>query len=377
VRVDFGYGGDRTDEAAREREIAAIEQGLRSTLPVADLQRAGSVICPPGTPVDQSCHIELVLNDACPQLAAWQAGVDLSDSERRAASRNPACDPRNTNGASFGYVADGSAVPALTGASGDDLRRAQEVLAAGGVVVRSPLYIADGQVTLAVTTPDAGTQVPRRGLGDGVELVKVPGYLLTTSIGPGPAVLSAEAVKAAGLDSDVSMVVATTTRMPTPAELERANAALQPLQAFPSLETGFTNEVEPILLMLLAAAVVITIGAASVGTALAAADGRADLSTLAAVGASPTVRRGLSVSQSGVIAVLGSVLGALAGVGAAVAVLAAIAQQYGEVLWPSETPPQPVVPWLTLLITLVATPAVAVLGAGLLTRSRLPIERRL
>jgi putative ABC transport system permease protein len=33
------------------------------------------------------------------------------------------------------------------------------------------------------------------------------------------------------------------------------------------------------------------------------------------------------------------------------------------------------VPWLNLA-TLVAVPVVAMLGAGLLTRSRLPIERR-
>ena len=54
---------------------------------------------------------------------------------------------------------------------------------------------------------------------------------------------------------------------------------------------------------------VITLGAAAIATGLAAADSRADLGTLAAVGASPGVRRALSLSQSGVIAGLGSLLG--------------------------------------------------------------------
>jgi len=100
------------------------------------------------------------------------------------------------------------------------------------------------------------------------------------------------------------------------------------------------------------------------------------LSTLAAVGASPTVRRGLSISQSGVIAGLGSVLGVLAGIGAAIAVIEANNNVYPR-LWPDPGPVQPILPWVTLLVVLIVTPLIAILGAGLFTRSRLPIERRL
>lgn len=40
--------------------------------------------------------------------------------------------------------------------------------------------------------------------------------------------------------------------------------------------------------------------------------------------------------------------------------------------------PYPIaVPWLNVAIALLVVPVVAVLGAGLLTRSRLPVERRL
>lgn len=62
-----------------------------------------------------------------------------------------------------------------------------------------------------------------------------------------------------------------------------------------------------------------------------AADGRADLSTLAAVGASPRVRRALSMSQSAVIAGIGSLLGAAAGLGGAIAVLAALNRGLADV----------------------------------------------
>jgi putative ABC transport system permease protein len=119
----------------------------------------------------------------------------------------------------------------------------------------------------------------------------------------------------------------------------------------------------------------ITLGAAGTATGLAAADGRADLSTLAAIGAAPGMRRLLSLSQSGVIAALGSMLGVVAGVGSGFAVLAATnLSRAGE--WPAPTPYPIAVPWVNLTLAF-AVPLVAMAGAGLLTRSRLPIERRL
>jgi putative ABC transport system permease protein len=164
--------------------------------------------------------------------------------------------------------------------------------------------------------------------------------------------------------------------MPTTAEEDRTNDVMQAVSAYPYIERGVSNETDPRLWILIVAAVAITIGAAAVGTGLAAADGRADLSTLAAVGASPSVRRGLSLSQSGVITVLGSVLGTAVGLGTAIAVITSLNQRYIE-FWPGPEPLPVVVPWVSLAIALIGAPAVAILGAGLLTRSRLPIERRL
>jgi putative ABC transport system permease protein len=77
-----------------------------------------------------------------------------------------------------------------------------------------------------------------------------------------------------------------------------------------------------------------------------------------------------------VIAGLGSLLGVAAGLGASVAVLFALNQGNASV-WPAPAPYPIQVPWLNVGTSLVVVPLIAMLGAGLLTRSRLPIERRL
>jgi putative ABC transport system permease protein len=78
-----------------------------------------------------------------------------------------------------------------------------------------------------------------------------------------------------------------------------------------------------------------------------------------------------------VIAGLGSLLGIVAGLIAGLTILAALDQAYTYTIsWPTRIAYPLVVPWSTLGV-LVLVPVVAMLGAGLLTRSRLPIERRL
>jgi putative ABC transport system permease protein len=178
-----------------------------------------------------------------------------------------------------------------------------------------------------------------------------------------------------GVNTTMSLAVASTSRMPTVAEQDRLQAALG-ASAGVYVERGpGTDSDTRDLLLLAVVAGLITLSAAAIATGLAAADSRPDLATLAAVGASPRVRRVLSVSQAGVIAGLGSLLGAVAGVGAAVAVLYAFNRGLADV-WPAPTPYPVVVPWLNVGVAVLVVPLIAMLGAGLLTRSRLPVERR-
>jgi putative ABC transport system permease protein len=190
-------------------------------------------------------------------------------------------------------------------------------------------------------------------------------------------VMSRAALAKAGLGAQFAGLVAVTSRMPSQAEQDRLRAQISALSdAYQvNVERGPRTSADSMALILALAAAAIALGAAAIATGLAAADGRADLATLAAVGAAPRVRRVLSLSQSGVIAGLGSLLGSVAGLGAAFAVLVALNRPWAD-KWPAPSPYPLVVPWLNLGIALLAVPAIAMLSAGLLTRSRLPIERR-
>jgi putative ABC transport system permease protein len=64
-----------------------------------------------------------------------------------------------------------------------------------------------------------------------------------------------------------------------------------------------------------------------------------------------------------------------AGLGAAGAVILGINRSNADI-WPAPPHMPFAPPWLNVAISLVVVPAVAVLGAGLFTRARLPIERR-
>jgi len=131
------------------------------------------------------------------------------------------------------------------------------------------------------------------------------------------------------------------------------------------VERGYAGTYGPGLLALLVASAVITLGAAGIATALAATEGRPDQATLAAVGAAPRARKELACFQAATVAGLGTVMGIVAGFlpGAAIVIVVPEMRFF--------------VPWMTLGVTVLAVPLLAMLAALALTRSRIPMERRL
>ncbi|WCN82860.1 FtsX-like permease family protein [Micromonospora sp. LH3U1] len=357
------------NESARQPTLAQVAAAARDQLGVGAVAPVYAVGCgPAGT---DYCDVAPVLPPA--QVCPWQPEDALSESHRRQARADPRCGIREAD--YFGgyvqtVVDDGTALPLLTGVEPATTAAAAAVLHAGGVVVTDPRYLHDGVVTVRVNQVDDGLDRPKAARD-------LPGYALPEAAGQPRLLLSTSAARQLGLNPSPAGWVIGTTTPPDEDQRKRFAAALRPFGTI-SLTVeygGAPRDVSPLLLLLAAAAGLITVGAAGIATALAAAEGRAELTTLAAVGAAPALRRVLAICQAGVIAGLGSVLGIVAGLGTAAIVLFSVNRQYATD-WPVPDPYPFLVPWPALGV-LVLVPVVAMLGAGLFTRARLPIERRL
>ncbi|MEU7610742.1 ABC transporter permease [Micromonospora sp. NPDC049204] len=356
-------------ESVRQPSPTQLADMARDQLGADRIAPVNAVSCAPAAA--GYCDVAPVLPPA--QICPWQPGDNLSAADRRQARADRRCriGPLSYDG---GYVQagvdDGTALPLLTGADPATTAAATAVLRAGGVVVTDPRYLHDGLVTVRVNQVDSGTDRPGAA-------ADFPGYALSGAVGQSRLLLSASAARQLGLTWSPAGWVLGASVPPDRQQRERFAGALRPFGTFSmSVEYGRDpQDISPLLLLLAAAAGVITMGAAGIATALAAAEGRAELTTLAAVGAAPALRRMLAICQAGVIAGLGSVLGIVAGLGTAAIVLFSANRQYAND-WPVPDSYPFVVPWPALGV-LVLVPIVAMLGAGLFTRARLPIERRL
>jgi putative ABC transport system permease protein len=210
-------------------------------------------------------------------------------------------------------------------------------------------------------------------------LVRVPASYVDLPLAPRQPVLPPSAVPLLGKDASAqpSLIVASTTRTPTEADEQRLQARVNGV--FAGVERGYRSPYPLLLLVILVASVVVALGSTLAVVALSAAEGRADVATLAAVGAAPRVRRRLAAAQAGVVAVLGTGLGCISGIVSGATLVLLSRDSLRDVLpggVQAETW-QIVMPWRDLGLLAVALPLLAVLAAAALTRSRLPMVRRL
>jgi putative ABC transport system permease protein len=154
------------------------------------------------------------------------------------------------------------------------------------------------------------------------------------------------------------------TREPTGAELAAVSRLLGADDRL-TVENGYQNPGRLFLIGILGAATVVTLLGVAISVSLSAAEGRADLATLAAIGAPPRRRRSLAAAQAWVLGQLGCVLGV--GVGAL----------YGYTAHAAFGSPHFVVPWAEIGGIVLVVPLFAGLLAWLLTRSRLPMVSRI
>ncbi|MFI8434136.1 FtsX-like permease family protein [Streptomyces sp. NPDC079020] len=321
---------------------------------------------------------------------AKELAARLSAEEHKRLTNSPACMDEYMSLTSFGTdtnkIVTGDASLLSAYVKLDD-PAAAKALKAGTPVLLNPAYAKNGEVTLKAVH----TYNPR----DKKNLALHPGKARTTTdrlkVYVAPAkytatpgirmIMPQPTAERLGLHTQIHASVYTTTRPPTEAEKQATSAAIDQAggSAHVITENGSSSREDAILLILALFAGVVTLGAAAITTGLAKADAEADLTTLAAVGAAPGVRRSLSGFQCVVVALTGVLLGTAAGIVPAVALrLLDLRDAMGQMrLQPLNSAYTPIVlPWLTIGLLAVVVPVLAGLLAAGLTRSRLTLSRR-
>jgi putative ABC transport system permease protein len=265
-------------------------------------------------------------------------------------------------------VADPGCGPPAAGRSGELAIGADDALtrlvAGPGFDAAARRALADGKV-LVFARPmldrDGFATVSGRG-----DEVRLPGHLVATDRSyvmlPG-ALVSASVARERGWTVEPGTVFVSYATA-TADELDAAQTAVEQTGAYASVERGPDGPRELLLGLIAAAAAFVTLVGVAISVALSAAEGRADLATLAAVGAQPRRRRALMASQALLVGGLGCVLGVALGTFVAFTARATTGS------------PDFVVPWANLAATAVGVPLLAALVAALCTRSRLPMVRR-
>jgi putative ABC transport system permease protein len=353
-----------TEGAAAVR--AKLEQAvpmLRATLPLSEVVPvAGVQSASPG----EELNIYSMLNPEreCPLHTI----ADPTEEQMRQYAADERCATTGvTQSTAFGTIVDdGTALAALTGRDDAVVR---EALARGDVVVSSPDKVwSDGKAHLSLD------RYPVGGGEADIREMRVPAVAADL---PGDLIVIPRSVLAEMQAEERPMgLIAPSTRMPTEAEAERATAALTAAglkDPWLYVERGYVSNDRLAVLVLAAAALVIALGATGIAVGLAAAESRADLATLAAVGAAPRVRRRVAGAQGAVVAVLGTALGVVAGsvLGVVIVLMLRHGQPVPDTSW------QLAVPWPELAGVAVGIPALATLAGFAFTRSRLPMVRRL
>lgn len=256
------------------------------------------------------------------------------------------------------YVGSTGAYEVLLGDEPD--QPALDALASGSVVVfDAATQRQDGSVSLMGWDEDGEHELARMpahvAAHDGVYHQTRPGGFI-----------SEEAAAEHGLDVAVFGALLPFDESATVDELDAAIGAAEDFGLSVYVERGCTWCAVPVAvsLALIGGTALVTLVGVGVTVALAAAEGRADLATMAAVGASPRRRRAIAGWQALVVGGLGTVLGL------------ALGGFYAYLIWPAIGAPDFIVPWLTIGLIGVAVPLLAVLVAVVFTPSRLPVIRR-
>ena len=238
-------------------------------------------------------------------------------------------------------------------------------LEAGAVIIPGADFAdADGTVTFEIY--DWESDGRGGGTGEIVAEVVLPTHVVEVD-GPGfvsvPRAFISEATAAQHWDIHSAAGLIRFADSATADELDEARDVAESLGYSTYVEQGPPSRQIVQLILAAGAGFVVLVGV-GVTVALAAAEGRADLATMAAVGASPRSRRAIAGWQALVVGGLGTALGIVLG------------GFFAYLIWPAIGAPEFIVPWQTLGLIAIAVPLLAALVAIAFTPSRLPMIRR-
>ncbi|MGA5818940.1 FtsX-like permease family protein [Kitasatospora sp. NPDC094028] len=376
--------GGRWSSEADRRMLPQLRDAVERTIP--DLGRRADVQqvtykgdCTAGGPCGY-IQVRLPKDQRCP-LLGMNGHTDQAEINRILAN-DSRCHISERRGSPYGDLAAGDAT-LLHNLYGVTDPAAGRALAAGKAVVFDPRYVKDGKVAIEldepfVYTPHGSTVDTKRPEPTEilVDAVVAPAVIPAAA----EAVISPETATRLGLGTTDSGSVWLPADAPGDGAQQKTTAALAKLTEHTSLEIerGYQSRAGIVSTGLNIFAAIVALGAAGIATGLAAADSQRDLTTLAAIGAEPRIRRSLSGFQCGVIAAMGTLLGLACGTVPAVALRKLGSQSDLPGTTAEELANRSVVvfPWLTLALTAVALPLLAAGLATLLTRSRITLLRR-
>ncbi|MFE2728077.1 FtsX-like permease family protein [Kitasatospora sp. NPDC059327] len=382
VTLSSGWGS-AADGKLLPQLRGAVEGNVPDLGPRADVQQVGL----PGDcdPVRGNCGyvtIELPKERRCPLFEDTSGSIPAAEAKRLRTEDERCKESRSYRMNPFSSLVAGDTT-LLHNLFGVTDPAAGQALAAGKAVVFDPRYVKDGKLIVSVTEPSApqSEQLGAPPVHDAPKREIAVDAVLGASPAPtgGQAVVSQETVRRLGLAVSDAGSVWLPAKAPSDGAEQKAMGAVEKLAdgTHFGVERGYRSNGDLITLGLTGFAALVALGAAGIATGLAAADSQRDLTTLAAVGAAPRIRRSLSGFQCGVIAAMGTLLGVFAGVVPAVALrkVEGVAMSSPGV---DEVVDRTVVvfPWLNVGVTVVVLPLLAVGLAALLTRSRISLLRR-